>query len=77
MELIILIPIVIAVTHWLRKVLETAVRVSEWDVVLSKVWLGSIIYFGLSFIPGLGFLVDWYAKIIFFTVGRTFHDRKR
>ena len=65
MELIVLVAIVIAVTYWLRKSLETASRVPEWDRVLSKVWLGSIIYFGLSFIPRLGFMADWYAIIIF------------
>lgn len=65
MHLIVLIPIVIAVTYWLRKSLETASRVPEWDKALSKVWLGSIIYFGLSFIPVLGFMADWYDQIIF------------
>ena len=65
MELIFLIAFVIAVTHWLRKSLETADRVPEWDKVLSKVWVGSLVYFGLSLIPFLSFLGDWYGKIIF------------
>ena len=65
MELIILVGIVIAVTHWLRKSLETASKVPEWDKVLSKVWVGSLVYFGLSLIPFLSFLGDWYGKIIF------------
>jgi signal transduction histidine kinase len=65
MELIFLVGIVIAVTHWLRKSLETASKVPEWDKVLSKVWVGSLVYFGLSLIPFLNFLGDWYGKIIF------------
>ena len=65
MKLIVLVAIVIAVTYWLRKSLETAVRVPKWDKVLSNVWLGSLVYFGLSQIPTLGFLGDWYGKIIF------------
>ena len=65
MELIVLVPIIIAVTYWLRKSLETPIRVPEWDKVLSKIWLGSIVYFGLSLIPFLGFLGNWYGKIIF------------
>lgn len=65
MELIFLVGIVIGVTHWLRKSLETASKVPKWDKVLSKVWVGSLVYFGLSLIPFLNFLGDWYGKIIF------------
>lgn len=65
MDLIVLVGIVIGVTQWLRKSLETAISVPEWDKVLSKVWIGSLIYFGLSRIPFLRFISDWYGIIIF------------
>jgi two-component system NtrC family sensor kinase len=65
MDLIVLIAIAIGVTYWLRKSLETASRVPKWDKVLSKIWLGSLVYFGLSQIPFLGFLSNWYGEIIF------------
>lgn len=65
MDLLPFIGIVIGVTHWLRTSLETARRIPEWDTVLSKVWLGSFIFFGLSNIPALSFIGDWYGKIIF------------
>ncbi len=65
MNLAILIAIVIGVTYWVRKSLETASRLPEWDIVLSKLWLGSILYFGLAQIPALNFLSDWYGKIVY------------
>ena len=65
MNLAVLIAIVIGVTFWARKSLETASRLPEWDIVLSKLWLGSIAYFGLAQIPALQFLEDWYGKIIY------------
>ncbi len=65
MGLAVLIAIVIAVTFWLRQSLETASRLPDWDRILSKIWLGSIVFFGLAQIPVLNFLGDWYGKIIY------------
>ncbi len=66
MDLVVQILIAIGITAWIRKALDTANRIPIWDkLVLSKIWLGSIIYFILSNIPGLGLLSDWYWIIIF------------
>lgn len=48
-----------------RKSLETAERLPLWDRVLSKVWMGSIIYFLLAQLPWLHFLAGWYGGIIY------------
>lgn len=65
MELIPLIFISIPVVYAIRKTLETPVRLPEWDKVLSKVWMGSIIFFGVSQIPFLRFIGDWYGELIY------------
>ena len=56
---------VAGLTHWLRNSLETASRVPTWDKLLARIWMGSIVYFGLSRIHALGFLNHWYVEIIF------------
>ncbi|MCK6693599.1 MAG: hypothetical protein L6Q97_16070, partial [Thermoanaerobaculia bacterium] len=48
-----------------RKSLETAERLPLWDRVLSKVWVGSIVYFLLAQLPWLHFLGDWYGELIY------------
>lgn len=65
MNLIPLIFTSIGVVHAARKSLETDKRLPEWDKVLSNVWLGSAIFFGLVQIPFLKFLGDWYGEMIY------------
>ncbi len=66
MDLIVQVLIAIGITAWIRKALDTANRIPVWDkLVLSRIWIGSIIYFLLSLIPGLGLLSGWYWIIIF------------
>ena len=65
MELAPTILLAIGVTHLVRKTLDTARLLPEWDQVLSKVWLASIVYFALAFVPFLGFLKDWYGKLFY------------
>ncbi|MEQ1743882.1 MAG: ATP-binding protein [Saprospiraceae bacterium] len=63
-----LVPIILfgnAVIHVTRKILETSVRLPEWDKVLSKVWVGSILYFLLALIPWLHFIDEWFGEIIY------------
>ncbi|MCB0527987.1 MAG: hypothetical protein KDC61_01225 [Saprospiraceae bacterium] len=49
----------------IRKTAETRRLIPEWDKVFSKIWLGSIIFFGLAQLPFLKFLGDWYGEIIY------------
>ncbi len=65
MELVPLILMASGVIQATRKILETSVRLPEWDKVLSKVWIGSILYFLLALIPALDFIGDWYGEIIY------------
>jgi len=53
------------VIQGMRKSLETAQRLPEWDKILSKVWIGSIFYFGLVQIPPFRFLEEWFGEIIY------------
>jgi two-component system NtrC family sensor kinase len=48
-----------------RKILETAARLPEWDRVLSKVWVGSILFFLLVQIPWFHFIQEWFGEIIY------------
>ncbi len=65
MELIPIITVVALGIQGLRKILETAIRLPRWDKVLSKVWLGSIVFFALSRIPTIAMIGDWYVEIIY------------
>lgn len=66
MELIPEISFAIGAIHLIRKSLETSKRLPEWDWVLSKVWIGSIVLFLLSLIPWFHhFIEDIYSKLIY------------
>lgn len=65
MELVPLMLFANGVIFGARKSLETAERLPLWDRVLSKVWMGSIIYFLLAQLPWLHFLAGWYGGIIY------------
>lgn len=65
MELAPGILLAVGVIHLVRKTLDTARLVPEWDKVLSKVWLASIVYFVLTLLPFLGFLKAWYGRLIY------------
>lgn len=65
MELAPAILLAIGVLHLVRKTLDTARLLPEWDWVLSKVWLASIVYFILAFVPFLGFLKNWYDNLFY------------
>jgi signal transduction histidine kinase len=65
MELAPGILLAVGVIHLVRKTLDTPRLVPEWDKVLSKVWLGSIVFFVLTLIPFLSFLKDWYGRVIY------------
>jgi signal transduction histidine kinase len=60
MELILSISLGILVVIFIRRSLETSLRLPVWDKFLSKFWVISIIYFLISFIPKLKILKDWY-----------------
>ncbi|MBX2890636.1 MAG: GHKL domain-containing protein [Saprospiraceae bacterium] len=65
MELAPAILLAIGVTHLVRKTLDTARLAPAWDRVLANVWLGSAVYFVLALVPFLGFLKDWYGRLIY------------
>ncbi|GAB4497862.1 MAG: hypothetical protein OHK0019_32240 [Saprospiraceae bacterium] len=65
MELAPGILLAVGVIHLVRKTLDTARFVPEWDKVLSKVWLASIVYFVITLLPFLGFLKEWYGRLIY------------
>ncbi len=68
MELIPLMLMLNGAVHVIRKSLETSMRLPEWDRVLSKVWLGSAVLFGISQIPGFRWLGDIYGELIYILV---------
>ncbi len=68
MELIPIIAIAIYGISALRKSLDTANQLPVWDRFLSKVWMGSIVFFGLSLIPALALIGDWYIKLVYIIV---------
>jgi signal transduction histidine kinase len=66
MELLPVMLMANGVIQGMRKSLETAQRLPEWDKkVLSKVWIGSIFYFALVQIPPFRFLEEWFGEIIY------------
>ncbi len=65
MDLAALILIAIPVIHAVRKSLETNVRLPEWDKILSKIWVVSIALFILAQMPYMGFIGNWYGKLIY------------
>jgi len=66
MELLPVMLMANGVIQGMRKSLETAQRLPEWDKkILSKVWIGSIFYFGLVQIPPFRFLEEWFGEIIY------------
>ena len=65
MELAPLILMSIPAIHAVRKSLETAERLPEWDKILSKIWIVSIALFLLAQMPYLGFIGDWYGELIY------------
>lgn len=58
----------IVVVHILRKILDTNRLAPDLDWILSKFWVGAIIWFMLSLVPFLQFLGDWFAGIVFLIV---------
>ncbi len=68
MELIPLMLMANGAVQVIRKSLETSTRLPEWDWVLSKVWLGSAVLFGIAQIPGFRFLGDLFGEIIYVIV---------
>ncbi|MBL7775837.1 MAG: hypothetical protein JNK89_07520, partial [Saprospiraceae bacterium] len=48
-----------------RKVLETPVRLPDWDPLLAKFWLGAAVYFGLAQVPFLHGMKDWYRELFY------------
>lgn len=68
MELIPLMLMLNGAVHVIRKSLETSARLPEWDRVLSKVWLGSAVLFGISQIPGFRWLGDIYGELIYILI---------
>ncbi|MEP7266849.1 MAG: hypothetical protein ABI844_04415 [Saprospiraceae bacterium] len=65
MPLILSITIAIYVIYLLRQLLDTPKRLPVRDKVLSKVWIGSIIFLALSYYPPLSFIGSWYDKLIY------------
>ncbi len=73
MELIPLAFMAYGVIAATRKTLDTAERIPEWDMVLSKVWVGVIAYVLLAQLPWLHFLRDWFGAIIYLILLYTFY----
>jgi two-component system, NtrC family, sensor kinase len=71
MDLIPLIAIAIPVVHMIRKTLETSRWLPEWDKLLSKFWMLSMIFFFLAQIPGFRFIEYGYGPLIFLILGVT------
>jgi len=65
MELAPGILLAVGVIHLVRKTLDTARLTPAWDKVLSKIWLVSIVYFFVTLLPFLGFLKEWYGRLIY------------
>lgn len=64
MGIVPLILLTAGIVQALRKTLDIKERLPQWDRVLSGIWVVSIGYFLLTLIPGMGFLADWYGKIV-------------
>jgi two-component system NtrC family sensor kinase len=73
MELIPLILITAGIVQALRKTLDIKEQLPQWDRVLSAIWIVSIGYFLLTLLPGMGFLADWYGKIVMLLLFITFY----
>ncbi len=68
MKLIPFIAVAIYGIQVLRKLLETAERLPLWDKFLSKVWIVSVLFIGMSFYPPLNVIVEWYPKLLYVIV---------
>jgi len=68
MKLIPFIAVAIYGIQVLRKLLETAERLPLWDKFLSKVWIVSVLFIGMSFYPPLNVVVEWYPKLLYVIV---------
>jgi len=68
MKLIPFIAVAIYGIQVLRKLLETAERLPLWDKFLSKAWILSVVFIGMSFYPPLKSIVDWYPKLLYVIV---------
>jgi len=68
MKLIPFIAVAIYGIQVLRKLLETAERLPLWDKFLSKVWMVSVLFIGMSFYPPLNVVVEWYPKLLYVIV---------
>mgnify|MGYP001440970827 CR=1 FL=1 len=65
MNIIFLIGISIVLIFKLRKAFETAKQFPNWDKVLSKVWLVSILFLMALNIPAFRFINKWYDELIY------------
>lgn len=65
MELLPTIGFFIGGIHVMRKTLDTNRYLPEWDRILSRLWLPSLILFGLTRIPFLEFLEQWYGPVMY------------
>ena len=68
MEFAVKILIALGVIRLLRKSLETTDRIPEWDKVLSKIWIPSIILLVIENVTPVKFFSDWYWKIIYLLI---------
>ncbi len=68
MELIPLAAIAIPFIHMIRRTLETSKWLPEWDKLLSRFWMISIVFIGLVQVPWLKFIGELYEQIVFLIV---------
>ncbi len=55
----------IAMVQVARKTLDTPKLLPDWDQVLSKVWVGAVVFFLVSLIPPFGFVKEWGGRLIY------------
>lgn len=49
----------------MRKTLDTSRYLPEWDRILSRLWLPSLLIFGLTQLPFLRFIEHWYGPVMY------------
>lgn len=65
MELLPSIGFFVGAIHVIRKTLETGRHLPEWDRILSRLWMPSLVVFGLAQLPFLRFLEHWYEPLMY------------
>jgi signal transduction histidine kinase len=61
MKLLLIIVCAVGIIHLLRKLLETKQRLPLWDKIISKIWIGSLLYFAIYSFQSFSNAITWYC----------------